>query len=65
MLGDLGSLPPEDHARMATMIDQLQTRDRFSIHTFFLINFVYIFLYCLNHYLFLAVVFLQHIILVY
>ncbi|KAI3772334.1 hypothetical protein L6452_03517 [Arctium lappa] len=27
MLGDLGSLPPEDQARMSKMIDQLQIRD--------------------------------------
>ncbi|KAI3777460.1 hypothetical protein L1987_04194 [Smallanthus sonchifolius] len=27
MLGDLGTLPPEDQARMSTMIDQLQIRD--------------------------------------
>ncbi|PWA46230.1 import inner membrane translocase subunit Tim9 [Artemisia annua] len=27
MMGDLGSLPAEDQARMATMIDQLQVRD--------------------------------------
>ncbi|KAJ9543655.1 hypothetical protein OSB04_023362 [Centaurea solstitialis] len=27
MLGDLGNLPAEDQARMATMIDQLQVRD--------------------------------------
>ncbi|CAH1418192.1 mitochondrial import inner membrane translocase subunit Tim9 [Lactuca sativa] len=27
MLGDLGNLPAEDQARMATMIDQLQIRD--------------------------------------
>ncbi|GKD06065.1 hypothetical protein Tco_1181039 [Tanacetum coccineum] len=28
MMGDLSSLPAEDQARMATMIDQLQVRDR-------------------------------------
>ncbi|XP_076891077.1 mitochondrial import inner membrane translocase subunit Tim9-like [Bidens hawaiensis] len=27
MLGDLGTLPPEDQARMSTMIEQLQIRD--------------------------------------
>ncbi|KAK9069141.1 hypothetical protein SSX86_013257 [Deinandra increscens subsp. villosa] len=27
MLGDLGTLPPEDQARMSTMIEQLQVRD--------------------------------------
>lgn len=29
MIGDLDSLPEEDKLRMATMIDQLQIRDRF------------------------------------
>ncbi|KAL0922413.1 hypothetical protein M5K25_006398 [Dendrobium thyrsiflorum] len=28
MLGDLDNLPEEDKARMSTMIDQLQIRDR-------------------------------------
>ncbi|KAF5821547.1 putative Tim10-like domain superfamily protein [Helianthus annuus] len=27
MLGDMGTLPPEDQARMSTVIDQLQIRD--------------------------------------
>ena len=37
MLGDLGSLPPEDQARMSTMIDQLQIRDRFSFLSLLLV----------------------------
>ena len=32
MLGDLDGLPEEDKMRMASMIEQLQIRDRFEDH---------------------------------
>ncbi|KVI11934.1 Tim10/DDP family zinc finger [Cynara cardunculus var. scolymus] len=35
MLGDLGSLPSEDHSRMSNMIDQLQIRDSLRMYNAF------------------------------